>query len=184
MTTKPIIIGLTGNAGTGKDTVRQILEGQGFMGMAFADPIRAMLRELLLGNGIGDHYINSREFKEAIIPELGVSYREMAQTLGTEWGRSLQADFWLRLASAYVADLEHEGCTQIVVSDVRFRNEADWVRERGGVIWRVVRPTAGQVRSHISEVGMTSIVHDHIIDNSGDVDQLRITVERALGTMA
>jgi dephospho-CoA kinase len=45
---KPFIIGLTGYAGSGKDTVRNILEAKhGFDGIAFADPIRDMLTALL-----------------------------------------------------------------------------------------------------------------------------------------
>lgn len=184
MNPKYFIIGLTGYAGSGKDTVRSILEEQGFAGMAFADPIRSMLRELLTSNGISDQYIDSREFKEAIIPELGVSYRQMAQTLGTEWGRALQHDFWLRLAASYVADLAEGGCTHFVISDMRFANEAKWVRDHGGLIWNVSRPDTKPVRNHPSEQEFLHFSADHVIDNSGTVDQLREAVMTAIGAMA
>jgi len=184
--TKKIIIGLAGQAGTGKDTVRELLEDQGFVGFAFADPIRSMLRELLTGNGISDEYIDSRELKESIIPELGVSYRQMAQTLGTEWGRALQPDLWLRLAGAYMADVRANtwaDSTNFVISDVRFANEAQWVRDQGGVIWRVVRPDAVAVREHISELDLLHFNHDHVIDNSGDLSDLHGAVMGALEAM-
>mgnify|MGYP000225759508 CR=1 FL=1 len=186
MTEKKFIIGLTGYAGTGKDAVRSILEERGFIGFAFADPIRSMLRELLTSNGISDEFIDSRELKESIIPELGVSYRQMAQTLGTEWGRMLQPDLWLRLAGAYMADVERNTwaeSTCFVISDVRFANEAQWVRDHGGVIWRIERPSAMPVRAHVSEQELYHFTVDHTIDNSGTLDMLESTVLYALGAM-
>jgi predicted ATPase len=179
----PPIIGLTGFAGSGKDTVRDILEDMGFVGFAFADPIRAMLRELLSGSGLDDKWMECREFKEEVIPELGVSYRQMAQMLGTEWGRSLHADFWVRLAGAYVADIQDqsfERAVNFVVSDVRFENEANFVRERGGVIWRIDRPGVERVRDHASEQQIESIAYDTVVPNDGDFDALRVWVERLL----
>ena len=101
----PITIGLCGRAGSGKDTVRSILEmHHDFAGLAFAEPIRAMLRELLTSNGCSDDYITRRELKEVPVPGLGVSYRHMAQTLGTEWGRLCMGHtFWQNLADTYLA---------------------------------------------------------------------------------
>lgn len=180
------IIGLSGYAGTGKDTVRSILEEHGAVGFAFADPIRNMLRELLTSNGISDECMDKREFKEAIIPELGVSYRQMAQTLGTEWGRALQPDFWLRLAAAYMADVERNSWNdslQFVISDVRFANEAAWVRAQGGVIWHVLRPGTAPVRDHISEREISLFDADRTIMNSGDLEQLRQAVVAAMGSL-
>ena len=175
------IIGLTGHAGTGKDTVRAVLEESGFTGMAFADPIRGMLRELLTSSGISDCYMDERELKETIIPELDVSYRHMAQTLGTEWGRSLQSDLWLRLAGSFMDDLaKSEQASHFVISDVRFQNEADWVREHGGQVWRVTRPAASPVRDHVSEREVDAIVADWTLDNSGTLVQLREAIASLL----
>jgi hypothetical protein len=197
----PQLIGLTGYAGSGKDTVREMLELVGYHGFAFADAIREMIYALIVQNGIDDKYMNSREFKEAVIPELGVSYRQMAQTLGTEWGRALNEDFWLRLAGAYMTraatqdSYSRELCEAqgippaneasfFVISDVRFANEAAWVRERGGIIWRIERPQAVPVRAHASESEIYHIVPDAVIDNSGSMDALGSAVVRALnGTL-
>ena len=176
----PILIGLTGYAGTGKDTVREILEAEGATGFAFADPIRNMVRELLASTGIDDKWMDRRELKEEPIPQLGVSYRHLAQTLGTEWGRAVAPDFWLRIAGAYVANLKHQGLTAFVVSDVRFLNEAQWVRDRGGVIWRVHRTLASPVREHVSESELDDIKPDVTIHNDGTLDDLRRTVHEAL----
>jgi hypothetical protein len=178
--TRLVLIGLTGYAGTGKDTVRALLEEHGMSGFAFADPIRNMVRELLTSNGIDDCWMDRRELKEEIIPQLGVSYRELAQTLGTEWGRSLKGDFWLRIASAYVTDLQGQGAVALVVSDVRFINEAEWVRKQGGVIWRIHRELAGPVREHVSESELDDIKPNITIYNDGSVADLRQTVADAV----
>ena len=179
------IIGLTGPAGSGKDAVRDILEDLGFIGFAFADPIRSMIRKLLARNGLSEAWMDKRDLKERVIPELNVSYRQMAQTLGTEWGRSLRPDFWLSIADAYMEDLvAQEDSPQFVVSDVRFVNEAQWVRERDGVIWRINRPDLAAVRAHVSESEMDSLAPEVVIHNNGTLDDLRAIVLEQLGLAA
>lgn len=185
MTQPPIILGLTGYAGTGKDTVRAVLEELGYHGMAFADPIRDMIRMLLSGASIDEQYMDSRALKESEMPELGVSYRQLAQTLGTEWGRSQQPDFWLRIAGAHMADLTANATRQpvcFVLSDVRFADEADWIRQRGGMIWSINRAGVAPVRQHVSEDNIAQLVAgaDRAIDNNGTLDDLRTTVLNAL----
>ena len=175
-----ILIGLSGLAGSGKDTVRAMLEREGFVGLAFADPIRSMIRELLIGSGIDDAYLDERELKETIIPELGVSYRHMAQSLGTEWGRNLQKDFWLRITAAFVVDQMNAGETHFVISDVRFANEAEWVRSKGGQIWRIHREGLASVRPHVSESGVDSIKPHRTIHNNGSTADLAEAVALAV----
>jgi hypothetical protein len=168
----PRIIGLTGLAGAGKDTVREILEqDHDFLGIAFATPIRSMLTKLIDLAGADPAYIYDRELKETAIPEIGASYRQLAQTLGTEWGRSISPDLWTRIAAAQIAK-DHNRSQRYVISDVRFANEAAWVREQGGEIWRIVRPDATAVRDHASEHHAHTIRADRVIDNGGTFEQL------------
>ena len=151
------IIGLTGPAGSGKDTVRQMLEqNHHCSGLAFADPMRAMLAPLLDLCGVGNEWMTQRELKELPIPGLGQSYRVLAQRLGTEWGRSIDPDFWVKVAAASMAEVMNiKGPdTVFVISDVRFDNEAQWVKDHGGVIWHIHRPSAQAVAAHQSENGI------------------------------
>lgn len=179
--TKPRLIGLTGYAGTGKDTVRQILEDQYDLdGMAFADPIREMLSVLLASVGADEIWMTARHLKERDIPQLGMSYRKLAQTLGTEWARALDPDFWVRIAAAKVELCAHYNQAGVVISDVRFPNEAAWIKSRGGVIWRVIRPGTEPVRAHTSEDLIAGLPHDYVIDNRGDFDDLDDAVKAAL----
>lgn len=171
-TTLPRLIGLTGTAGSGKDTVRRMLEEHhGYTGFAFADPIRNMLGSLLSDAGADFSWMTDRERKESTIQALGTSYRHLAQTLGTEWGRSIEPEFWLRIASARLDTLQDRGLRHFVISDVRFLNEAAWIKLLGGEVWRVERPSAEPVREHASEL-ISHITPDRIIDNSGTVEEL------------
>jgi hypothetical protein len=175
-TTTTTLIGLCGPAGCGKDSVRSILEMHAdFAGLAFAEPIRNMLRELFTGNGVSDEYITDRALKETEVPGLGHSYRHMAQTLGTEWGRQCMGpDFWLNVANTYMADLRSQGYRKFVVSDVRFANEAAWVRAQGGVVWLIDRPGIAPVRPHVSEA--MAFEPDTVVPNHGNFLELRQAV--------
>lgn len=180
------LIGLVGYAGTGKDTVRQLLESEhGFTGLAFADPMRTMLRALFTANGLDEKYIDERDHKEAPIEDLltdqPVTYRQMAQTLGTEWGRNLSSDFWLQIAGAHIAHRRQRGERLFVISDVRFVNEARWVKDAGGELWRIHRPDVLPVRPHASEAEIEHIECDRLIDNSGSLDDLWTRVDSVMG---
>ena len=81
------LIGLTGRAGCGKDTIASFLcEAHGFVQIALADPLRDGLKAML---GVTDEQLHRRDLKEAPIDWIGRSPRELLQTLGTEWGRAL-----------------------------------------------------------------------------------------------
>ena len=115
--------------------------------------------------------------------ELGVSYRHMAQSLGTEWARNLRRDFWLRIAAAFVVDQMDAGETHFVISDVRFANEAEWVRSKGGQIWRVHREGLASVRPHVSESGVDSIKPHRTIHNNGTTADLAEAVALAIESL-
>jgi hypothetical protein len=173
------IIGLTGPAGSGKDTVRQMLEqNHHCTGLAFADPMRAMLTPLLDLCGVGNEWMTQRELKELPIPGLGQSYRVLAQRLGTEWGRSIDPDFWIKVAAASMAEVMNiKGPdTVFVISDVRFDNEAQWVKDHGGVIWHIHRPAAQAVAAHQSENGIRPELVDANILNNNTLSDLDVKV--------
>ena len=174
-----LLIGLTGQAGSGKDTAAEHLVKQHqFARWAFAEPLRTMLEALLVECGLDYAHLFEPQLKEQPIPGLGHSYRQLAQTLGTEWGRvQLADDFWLRCAGLCTGLSSPNPAEQqpihdrIVFSDVRFPNEAAWLRERGGVIVRIERPSVTPVRAHVSE--QHAIEPDHVVWNSGGLDALQ-----------
>ena len=180
-----LIIGLIGQAGSGKDSAALLLlqhwklAGHVAFVTSFADPIRAMCREFLLHAGVQhpDRYLFDRELKETIIPEIGVSYRHLAQTLGTEWGQQcIGRDAWIRALDYRMKTHCNHGGTHFVVPDVRFTFEADWLCSQGGVIWRIERPGVAPVRAHVSESESTHISSHRVILNDGTLTDLAQTV--------
>lgn len=189
----PLIIGLAGNAGVGKDAAAVYLQtAHRFEQYAFADPIRDMLGALLERCGIDHTWMTEPALKERPIPGLGASYRALAQLLGTEWARQhLGEDFWLKTASlALGLSSARPGWPgapihdRLVISDVRFPNEAHWIVQQGGVVIRIHRETRG-VRAHLSETQLHLIQPWAEIDNNGSLQQLYrqldVLVHRLLG---
>lgn len=161
----PKIIGLAGCAGVGKDTVAGILATKySYKCYAFAKPLKAALA------AVGLKEPESREDKEALIPGRTFSYRKAAQTLGTEWARNLEQGFWLELAKSNTKDFQY-----VVITDVRFEDEAEWVRSSGGVIWRVqgrASTVSALEAAHASEAGLAPNSADKVLDNSGNFGYL------------
>lgn len=150
------IIGLTGQAGAGKDTVADhLVSNYGFVKYSFAKPLKDMLKVL----GVD---CDNRATKELPHPTFKVSPRVMAQTLGTEWMRNcVDKDGWLLLARAYVRSVTDSVMNEadikeiqgVVFSDVRFINEAEYIRTSGTLI-HVCRPDVETVTPHESENGI------------------------------
>lgn len=138
----PRLIGLAGNAGSGKTTGAGILCDQGFARARFAGPLKAMLWGLLNAAGRDTETINRMlegDLKETPCGLLGGrTPRQAMQTLGTEWGRDMIApDLWTRITMQGVRVALRSG-GRVVIDDVRFASEAAAIRSEGGVIWHVL----------------------------------------------
>lgn len=166
-----MLIGLTGPARSGKDTVAEHLEeSHGFERYALAGPIKEMLHA-----GLGLSYTEMHSgVKEDPLLRLGIdkSPRQLMQTLGTEWGRKhVHPDIWLILAQLHWDQMRLFG-RPMVISDVRFENEAHWIRMHGLLV-HIVRPDAPRVSAHSSEAGVERLVSlDHTIHNVGSINDL------------
>jgi len=60
----------------------------------------------------------------------------------------------------------------VVIKDVRYENEASFIRRRGGEIWHLLRENAQKVNAHSSELGIEIIDGDVVINNNGTLQQL------------
>jgi hypothetical protein len=169
------VIGLCGVAGSGKSTAATLLvERRGFSARPFAWPLKRMLRAL----GVLDVALyGPREAKERPIECLGDrSARHAMQTLG-DWGRgSMGEAFWVDAWRRSIAGTGH-----VVADDVRFPNEAQAIRDLGGIVIGIERDGAGDRVNpgHISEA-VDRIVCDVVIVNNGSLDDLLRELDRAL----
>lgn len=170
------IIGITGRAGAGKDTVANLLmDHHGFQRLAMADKIKDGCAAMF---GIERALFDDRDQKEVVIPWLGKSPRQLAQLAGTEFGRNLIADdVWLRVAGKGLVD-----GVRYVLPDVRFENEAAFVRAHGGVILHIIRPgtESGTSSAHSSENGIAMADGDRVVLNDEGLDSLLYKAMRVL----
>ena len=169
------LIGISGKAGSGKDTVADIILQQypGFK-RAMAKPIKDAFEAVF---GFDPDSI-SRQEKETPFMGFHFSPRRAMQTLGTEWGRELDENVWLRLAHRHYNSVFRKS-GYLVIPDIRFKNEAAWLRAQGGLLIHVERPDVKDVEKHASELG-TGIPPDITIHNTGSIIDLTLAVTKAL----
>ena len=168
-----MIIGLSGYAGAGKDTVADILVARyGYDKRAFADPIRKGLYAI---NPMIDTAVRLQD----VVDEYGwqvakgnPEVRRLLQVFGTEFAKEqFGKDVWVKLATESLNPEE-----RVVFSDVRFREEAAAIIRLGGTVWRIDRKGVGPVNEHISESNMTGWKFDNILRNNFGKDELEAMV--------
>jgi hypothetical protein len=166
------LIGITGHKGSGKDTVGRILnEIDGFEIVRWAGGLKAMVDALLRYQGCPDITINriiEGDLKQVPLPYFGGrTARHVMQSLGTEWGRTLiYPALWTDSTEARIKAHPH-----VVVTDLRYLNEAAVIRRLGGKIWRIEREGC-HGDEHPSETEMRQIEVDVTISNNDSVDHL------------
>jgi hypothetical protein len=173
------LIGLHGLPQSGKDSIGDILcQRHDFARLAFAGPLKDML---IAGLGLTRAEIDGGD-KEQVIARFGVTPRYLLQTLGTEWGRGMvRGDLWIAVADQRMKHYRAISAS-VVITDVRFENEADYVRRQGGEIWHVRRPRSGVVVNlHESNLRLPIAAGiDSVVDNSEGLAQLQDQVALAL----
>jgi hypothetical protein len=172
------IVGITGLKRSGKDTSAEYLVNRyAFDRYSFAQPLKDMISVLMNCVDSNDKYF-SELHKEENIPGINASYRKLTQTIGTEWGRHMIDDnIWVNMLAANT-----EYVDKIVISDVRFDNEAKWVKKNGGIIIKVTRPVLKSSKdNHPSEQGIDESYIDHNIINDGTIDSLHSKLDAIFG---
>jgi len=189
-----IIVGVAGRKRHGKDTVAEMLsEHWGFHRIAYADPLKQIAMDLWSLSH--EQVFGDDTAKETIDPRWGLSGRQIMQRIGTEVVRSVHAETWTRKAFDTIqrgceggsvmlyspvtkqferVEFEPSFAQRWVLSDVRFPNEADAVKQHGGTIIKVVRPALLRVGydEHSSEKSIDDIEEDHLIINDGPLELL------------
>lgn len=175
-----LLIGLAGPARSGKSTAaNHLVRNHLLEHYAFADPLRSGLMEIF--NLDADDFEGDR--KEQPLPWLERSPRQLMQSMGTEWARKMvHPDVWIKIAEQNLNYMQNALTDVIgfVVSDVRFENEAEFIRQRGGTIIHMRRPDAPAVNPHISESGICMLEPDLIVDNAGPLSALPSQIDECL----
>jgi hypothetical protein len=150
---------------------------EGWKRFAFADKLKLAVKKL---NPILDCELGMPFTLDLALTRYGAEktkedypeYRRLLQVMGTEVGRDMFGDnFWVDQALREVQDDD-----LAVFTDCRFPNEAQAIKDRGGVVWRVERPGFGPVNGHASETSLDDWDFDGIIQNNGTLDDLTYKV--------
>lgn len=173
------ILGLSGWARNGKDTVADhLISKYGYERISFAAPMKEALYRLnpkiTIDNVVSTPIrIGVDVYGWDDLKTHGPEVRELLQRFGTEVGRELWGeDFWVNAAIDTIED-----GSRVVVSDVRYPNEADAIKKLGGEVWRIVRPGFGAANGHASEHALNDYKFDHILDNNSGVELLYDSVD-------
>lgn len=205
-----MLIGLSGPAGVGKDTVADYLvETHGFTKFSFSD---ALYREVSEAFGIPIGELQRRETKELSHVRLQARYcadesfraimldtlpmwehefspRWVLQRWGTDYRRAQDPDYWIKKTAAWVQawlDVTKDDGEQhagLVNASVRFPNERAFIEKLNGVIWHLRRKDTGaSQQDYISEKGLDILPDDRVIHNNGTVEQLRTVTSLMLAS--
>lgn len=152
-----MILGISGRAGSGKTTLAQALVSPSDI-YSFAGPLKRAVFETF---GVGTH-----TRKTQIVPVRWentpfwtqgrggyMTYRELLQEFGMLFRRRNQRH-WIDL----LLNAADDPCDTVVIDDLRFPNEADAIRETGGIVIRLTR-RGGEVPEHISETALDDYKH-------------------------
>ena len=172
-----MIIGISGKIGSGKSTVSEIFQQNGFYLDSFAKSIKDIShcifgfdRTKLDGLTQEDRlWRETPDEKYSIMLKKPFSPRESLLLIGTSFGRNLiHNDIWIET----VFNRFNMGNNKnLVITDVRFPNEYDSVKKNNGIVIRLERECS--IKSdHPSECALDDYEFDYVIDNNGTIDEL------------
>ncbi|MFE0447354.1 deoxynucleotide monophosphate kinase family protein [Streptomyces fungicidicus] len=173
-------IGLIGKARSGKDTAAQrMIQTSAYTRLAFADPLKEALLRLdpmvsMWGDSLKDVVLEEGWEGAKRYPEVRRLLQNYGQTI-----RELDPEFWVRELSRKVA-AAHAWNLPVVVTDVRYRNEAEALQRAGFYMVHVVRPDnpgIGEAGTHASETELDDWVPDIILRNTGTVETFQRNVD-------
>ena len=169
-----------GQAQSGKDSVALHLGEHGFKKMSFAAKLKQVCKELFM---FEDAQLETTNGKAIIDPRYDLTPRTVLQKVGIFF-RELYKDIWVDYLMSEIdgPDIKNwDGSySNIVITDVRFLNEVKAVKERNGVIIRLIREDyqalQGKEAQHASETEQLN-VPDELIDltvsaKTGELEKL------------
>ena len=179
-----MIIGISGKAGSGKDTAAKMLEvlyanpdisyedftNKRYKNFAdiqivhFADSLKETAQVLFR---IGEWETNTQEGKKTTINWIGKTVRELLQGIGQGLRDAIDPNLWVKILFANTEDWSN-----YIIADVRYPNEVYAIKKRNGVLIRIDRKGAG-AGNHSSETALDDYKEwDVHIENNGSIEDL------------
>jgi len=182
LTPRVTVIGIAGYARSGKDTVADYLvEHYGYEKVSFSTPMKEAMYRLNPRITVNEVVNTALRIGVDIygwegLKDRSPDIRGLLQRFGTEVGREMfDENFWVDYALNSIED-----GSKVVISDVRYPNEADAIRELGGKVYRVERDGVFPANEHASEHALDTYKFDGKIQNNGTIQGLQQNVEQEL----
>lgn len=176
-----MIIGVSGKLGSGKNAIAKIICDMepSFKEKAFAYKLKEIVA-ILTSSPVSDTM--SQEGKNTFIPGFNMTIGEMLQKIGTNALRDhFDTNVWI---NALMLEL-NKTTGNFVITDCRFRNEAQAIKDAGGILIRVNRPfnpiakKSNRDLTHASEIDLDDYDgFDHVILNNGSLEDLEYKINK------
>lgn len=140
------IIGLIGHQGVGKNYIAEkilfnFLKSKPTIVLAFADHFKI--------DSIGKYNLEY----DKVFENKDFETRKKLQIIGTEEGRDKYGDdIWIKIMYNWIKVLHSRGIQRFIITDVRFQNEADWIKSLSGILIKIDAPNRYMNRV-VSEAG-------------------------------
>jgi hypothetical protein len=181
-----MIIGISGKLGSGKDTVANTIKkiDPTFQTKAYAYKLKQIVSIL---TSCPIEHTMSQEGKNSYVPEFDMTIGQMLQKLGTNVMREgFNENVWINALMIELNKIEGN----YIVTDCRFKNEAEAIKKAGGILIRVERPVnpiaanSNRDLTHPSETDLDDYAgFDHIILNDSDLQGLNNKVVSVMKTL-
>jgi len=164
-----MIVGVSGKAGSGKDSFSDTLVNEyGFVRVAFADPIKQHCKEVHSWNGMKDDY------GRALLQQEGDHHRQF------------DSDVWLNIAKQRIKLLIEDENERIVITDMRCKRELDFIKHIKNEKWlnsydvvgKTVRVEgregnlSSETKNHSTETELDGAKFDKLVVNDSDLESL------------
>lgn len=185
-----VLVGLMGIKGSGKTTGASFLvDHYLFLEKSFAECLKKACKELFLLRH--EQVFGTQEQKETPDPRwFGCTPRKLMQFIGTDLLRDNLDKIMPGLGKNifthhfrlwYEEELRINPDLCVIISDVRFQNEIDFIQSLGGIVVKINRPNAMTNDQHSSEVELQNITtYNHCIENIGTPDDFFINLEKCM----
>jgi hypothetical protein len=189
------IISISGKIGSGKDTVAKLIIDKSFISNWKVKKWATKVKEIAsLLTGIPVEKFESQEFKRSYLSDEWsktktingqlvkepMTVRDLLQTIGTDAIRDvLHEDAWV---NALMSEYKTKNDNYWIITDTRFPNELNTIKNNKGIIIKVIRDSGNTVGTlHASETALDDYTGwDYIINNNGSIEQLEQEVVKFL----
>jgi hypothetical protein len=180
-----LLIGLTGKKKSGKSTCADYLQiRHEFKTFEFASALKEVVKYVY---NLSDEQVHDTVLKETVDPRYNVTPRELLQVVGTDCFRDTVKgklpnisinSIWIHRTETEI--LKYKDVQNIVVTDVRFPDEAELIKKHGGIIINISRTVAEDQNytNHASET--QNIQSDYTIQNDGNMEDLKQSIVNLL----